>query len=140
MSKIEFDPNISSKEGGALTALWRAVLKENNFFYMIDLLVNRYVRKTDTMDGRSTVIKRKTRSSLINNITATEMTFKTFLDLLFNFLAVKKVTITIMLTHANNDESVHSIAINNNDYIISEEEEPIETKDKSSAGEHDSGT
>ncbi len=132
MSKIEFDPNLSSKEGGALAALWRAVLKENNFFYMIDLLVNRYVRKTDAMEGRSKVVKRKTRSSLITNITATEMTFKTFLDLLFNFLAVKKVTITIMLTHHNNDESVHTISINNNDYNL-EEEVTVENKDKSSS-------
>lgn len=131
MSKIEFDDNVSSKEGGALTALWRAILKENNFIYAIDVMVNKYVRKTDMLQGRSIHVKRKTRSSLINNITAGEMTFKTFLDLLFNFLAVRKVTITIMLTHANNDESIHTIAINNNDYNL-EEEVVNERKDKSS--------
>jgi hypothetical protein len=132
MSKVEFD-DLSSKEGGVLSALWRAILKENNFIYAIDIMVNKYVRKTDILEGRSVNVKRKTRSSLINNIAAGEMTFKTFLDLLFNFLSVRKITITIMLTHANNDKSIHTIDINNNDYNL-EEEVKVEDKNKSNTG------
>jgi len=120
--KLSFDKPVSNKEGGALAKLWRKILNENNYMPVLDILVNRYTRDNDVTDGRVESSKRKTKSSLLINITSSDMTIKTLLDLLFNFLRVPLVTITISITHRNGDVTHHSVMIDGNDYNNDESE------------------
>lgn len=113
MPDIKFNNPISKNESGVLSALWRNVLKENGFMPALDLLVQRYIDRGNRAKENKN-IKLKNKSTLINNITSSEMTFKTFLDLLFNFLCVKKISISIKLTYHNGNESVHTIHVDKN--------------------------
>lgn len=137
MAEVKIDSPLSKKEGGVLAGLWRKIIKDIGYDRHLDYLVSRYVAKTDKMNGRVQNVRRKTKSSLIKNITSSEMTFKTFLDLLFNYIGVKKIDISIKLTFNNGSESVHSMAVRNDD----EEEEVIknEDRDKASTDGHDKG-
>lgn len=110
MSDIKFNKPISKNESGVLAALWRAVLRDNGFIPALDLLVQRYVDRGNKASEQSSV-KLKNKSTLISNITAGEMTFKTFLDLIFNFLHVRKITFTVKLTFANGNETLHTINV-----------------------------
>jgi hypothetical protein len=114
MSDIKFD-QVSRSEGGTLAKLWRKILEENNYLPAIPFLVNRYIRTTNEMSNRVTDVKRKTKSTLIANITATDMTFKTFTDLLFNFLRVKRIEITVKVTLPNDTVREHSITVKGED-------------------------
>jgi hypothetical protein len=100
-------------EGSVLATLWRNVLKETNMLPALDYFVDRYVNNTKGMESRVKAVKRKTKSTMMKNVTTNDMTWKTFLDLMFNFLKVKKITITIKLTHANGDDTIHSVVVNN---------------------------
>lgn len=101
-------------EGGTLAGLWKNILKDNNMLNKdtVKYLSDRYVKNTNILKSKVKNVNRKTRGSILNNITATDMTWKVFLDLVFNVLNVVKVTVSIKLTHANGDETVHSITIN----------------------------
>ena len=113
MADVKITQPIATKESGILAGLWRNILRDNNYIPALDYLVTKYVAKTDKMNGRVQNIKRKTKSSIIKNITDSEMSIKTFIDLLFNFLNVKKIDISIKLTFPNGNETIHSIAVDN---------------------------
>lgn len=101
------EPIHNSKESAVLSKLFRVVLKELNLLNKVEYYIDRYIRNANKND--LAVQKRKTRSSLSKNIVADEMTWKTFSDLIFNLLRVKKCRITIELFHINNTKSVHSV-------------------------------
>lgn len=103
---------ISNNEGGVIVRLWRKILYETNLINNIHNLILVYQMKNNKNDQMK-VRKRKTKSSLIKNIWAPEMTWKTFIYLLENFLNVRKIDISIKLTHDNGEESIHSVTINN---------------------------
>lgn len=112
MSKeLKLDNNVANNEGGILSRLWRNVLLDNNLTSSIPFLITRYVSKTMKMDVKNA--KRKTKSSLLDNINAQEMTWKTFTNLIFNFINVRKMDITIKLTLSTGDETFHNVTINN---------------------------
>ena len=94
---------------GVLSLLWRKICIEHKDY--LDVLVDRYVVDNDIAAGRVKNIKRKTKSTIISNVTATEMTFKTFIDLVFSFIKCKKLTISIKLTYQSGRESLHSIVV-----------------------------
>lgn len=104
---------VAKNEAGVLAGLWRNILKENHFIPAIDVLVNRYVNKQNRDSDKLGSVRLKAKSTLLSNISSSEMTFKTFLDLIFNFLGVKKIHISIKLTFSNGEESIHSIGVNN---------------------------
>lgn len=115
MSDYKLDKPVSSNESGVLAKLWRKILKENNFMPALDLLVKRYLDTNDILKGRNKNHKNKTRSTIIANIAATEMTFKTFLDLVFNLLRAKRLDISIKVTMQSGKTSTHSISLTNDD-------------------------
>lgn len=127
-NKISIDKPVSSKEGGALAKLWRKILTENNYLPVLDLLVAKYIRENDVTSGRVENAKRKTKSSLIANITSSDMTIKTLLDLMFNFLKVPLVTITITIKHRTGQETHHSISIASKEYTDTETSESAKHK------------
>jgi len=110
---MDFDYETTQTEGGLLAKLWRTILVGTNFIRTRDQLVNEYVRKTDMLKGRVKQVSRKTKSTLTKNVNANEMTWKVFIDLLFNFITVKKIDISIKLTMSNGKETLHSLSIVN---------------------------
>jgi len=123
MAEVKLSDKVSQSENGALAGLWKKINKDLNLEAALDYMVGRYVNKNKTLAGLTRVknVNRKTKNSLIRNITASEMTWKTFLDLIFNFLNVRRVDITVKLTMPNGDETIHTIAVNNAD-VINEQE------------------
>ena len=117
-----FKKPISTKEGGVLASLFRKIVIENNLINSLDYLIDRYVTETGS---KSKNIKRKNRSSLIKYISANDMTWKTFLTLVFDFLGAIKLEFTIKVTFPNKHESVHKVTLTKN--II----EKKESKDES---------
>lgn len=106
---INKPPN--KNESGVLTVLWRKILVENNLMPAMGLFVDRYLKKYDSTGSRVSNAKKKNRSTLITNISAPEMSFKCFIDLLFNFLRCKRLDISIKITHENGKTSIHSVSV-----------------------------
>jgi hypothetical protein len=130
MSKISISGPTNQSEGGVLASLWRNILEENKYIHILDVLVNRYLRKSADISLRSKNIKRQSKSTLINNITAPEMTIKTFMYLIFNLIGATKLTLTIKLTYANGGETLHTVEVDSGDML--EEGEENERKDNKS--------
>lgn len=122
MDNLDPDKLSSRKEGAVLVKLWRIIIRDNNYTYAIPRMVTRYINKNTKHNAMSSV-KMKTKSSLKKDILSSEMTWKTFVSLIFDFLRVKDMVISIKLIHASGDESVHSMRIINPNKEIIEEEE-----------------
>jgi len=103
--------DLKNTAGGALAKLWRNILRDNNLYPSMGYLVSRYTSKNTTVNSKNSI--RKTKASLLSNIRSGEMTWKTFMKLLFEFLGVRKVDITIKLTLANNMQKLHTITVVN---------------------------
>lgn len=92
---------VTTDENGLLALLWRRVVKGGGFSNSLNTLVDVYLNKYDSTNANNPAYenrKRKTKSTMIGNITATGMTFKTFLDLVMNLLRAKKVKISVEIT------------------------------------------
>lgn len=113
MQEIDLSKSVSRNEAGVLAGLWRKIVRENNFENNLGFFINKYINKHHSQDGTKKVLKTKSKSTLLTNISATEMSIKVFLDLLFNLLNVKYITISIKLTFPNGEESIHSIKVEN---------------------------
>ena len=136
MALLFKDP-VSNKDSGVLAKLWRKVILESRLENSLNYLADRYVKRSEPMSSRVATVKRRTKSTVMKNITDGDMTIKTFLDLVFSLLGAKKLTISIKITYPNGTESVHSVPINNNELtekdFVDEEvvDSPInETKSK----------
>lgn len=138
MSDLKFDKQISNNESGVLAKLWRKILIENNLENALPLLINMYIKNNDETDGRSLTVKKKNKSTLTSNITATDMTFKTFLDLVFRLLKVTKIDISVKLTFSNGRETTHSVsAIPANNQQLDKETDLGEEHDNIGASQKD---
>ena len=112
---VLFKDPVSNKDSGVLAKLWRKVILESRLENSLNFLADRYVKRSEPMSSRVANVKRRTKSTVMKNITDSDMTIKTFLDLVFNLLGAKKLTIYIKITYPNGTESVHSVPINNNE-------------------------
>lgn len=130
MSDFKFDKPIDNNESGILAKFWRKIVLENNYEPSLGLLVKRYIDTNDFLAGRIENHRKKTKSTIMSNICASGMTFKTFLDLVFNLLRAKKLDISIKLTMASGRESIHSLSITNDQVSKSvDDEKEVETKE-----------
>lgn len=111
----KFDKPVSSNEPGVLARLWRKIITENNLKHNLNMLIDRYL-ETTAINQRVKNLKRKNRSTLIDNITASEMSIKTFLYLIFRVLRAKKLEISIKVTFPNDKESIHGVSIDGSYY------------------------
>ena len=94
----------------------------------VNILIDRYITRASA--NSVSAAKRRTKNTLKTNLTSPEMTFKVFVDLIFFYLQARKMSITIKLTYANGDESVHSIDVTPN--IAEPVNDAKETEDDSS--------
>lgn len=108
---VGFEEPTSNNEGGILACLWRKIIDEAKFKGSLNILIDMYLKRADVTDGRVSNVKRKTKSTLISNIVSSEMTFKTFLDLVIRVLRVKKLVISIKLEHRDGRETEHHVTV-----------------------------
>ena len=121
MANINVDAKpVATNESGVLAGLWRKILHENGLVNNIDYLVNKYVSRVKGVSSSKTE-KFKSRSTIVADITARDMTIKTFLYLIFNFLQARNVVITIDITFPNGETRTHSLPISYNKESNSEE-------------------
>lgn len=106
-NELDFSKKTSTTETGTLAKLWRKILVESGIMPGITFLVNRYLARTKT---DSNMLKKKNRSTLLTDICATEMSWKSFVDLLFNFLNVKEVEFIVKIKW-NSRETSHSVSV-----------------------------
>ena len=111
MKKMDLDGPVSNTEGGVLAQLWRNIIKDNNLESFVPHMVTRYVGKANKLAPKQAKLKAK--STILSNINAKAMTWKTFLDLVFNFLGAVRVDVTVKVTFANGDETYHTITADN---------------------------
>ncbi len=107
--KILTTPINNDKESAILGKFTRKIIVDLGLINKIEFMVNRYIKTAN--DKNISADKKKTRSSLINNIVSEEMTWKTFTNIVFNLLKVKKCKITLELTHVNDTTSQHELMI-----------------------------
>lgn len=111
-NNLVFEDEVSNTESGVLAKIWRKILIERRITPSLGLLIDRYLQDQHlNEDNLAKNVKKKNRSTLISNITAKEMTIKTFLDLLRNLLKVKRLVIHIEITTAGGETSVHSLSV-----------------------------
>ena len=115
LSKLkELDkPITSAKENALLGRLWRSTMKELKLTHKVLWLINKYIKNADRKNIK--VLKKKTRSSLMNAVISEELTWKAYVDLNYNLLNVKEMTITVSLKHANGRVSHHTILTKKDD-------------------------
>lgn len=117
-NNLVFEDEVSNTESGVLAKLWRKLLIERGITPSLGLLIDRYLQDQHlNEENLAQNVKKKNRSTLISNITAKEMTIKTFLDLLRNLIKVKRLVIHIEITTAGGETSVHSLAVTGDNNI-----------------------
>ena len=112
--------SIPKTEGGILVRLWRNILVESNMIHGINTMVTRYINA-----GKNSIAAKnsKTKSSIEKNISSDNMSWRIFVDLLFNVLKVKRMHITITLTFPNGTSTVNHLVVDNEDVVVDDEKE-----------------
>lgn len=106
ISEILNDPVDNNKEGAALSKLWRIIVSDLNLGKRMEFLISNYIQ-----NSKNSAIKHKTKSSMRKNITDDNITWKTFLDILFNVVDIEFMTVTVTLHHKGKSKSIHTIDI-----------------------------
>jgi len=96
-------------EGSALAVLWRNILVEKGIVSRVPAMIRRYL-DTD-VTSKSVQMKKKSKSSITNDVTSKSMSWRVFISLLKDVLKVKDVRFTVTLTFRNGEKSVHSVNV-----------------------------
>jgi len=123
----KFSMDVSKTEAGALAKLWKKIIVETGMVNSLDHMINRYSRKSSTMKAG----KIKTKSHITKDINSSAMSWKTFTDLLLNFIGVLKFDISIKMYYRNGDTSLHTMTIIKNDNIEKDNDEDTGDSEKS---------
>lgn len=110
MKDIDFSTPVANTSPGVLSNLWRRFIVDNRLIGHLPRLVDRYLNK-DKTNRDVPVVKKKNRSTMFKNISAREMTIKTFLDLMFNLVGTKKIVITIEVELPTGKTTKHSVTV-----------------------------
>jgi len=108
LTKLNKSP-VSSNEGGILAGLWRSVISDHKYTSRLPRLVERYItirENNDKLPGA-----KKTKSTLVADITSGSMTWSVLANLLFNLLGVRSVTLYVgikYINHENKDTTTSS--------------------------------
>ena len=123
----KFSMEVSKTEAGALAKLWKKIIVETGMVNSLDHMINRYSRRSSTIKAG----KIKTKSHITKDINSSAMSWKTFTDLLLNFIGVLKFDISIKMYYRNGDTSVHTMTIIKNDNVGKENDEDTRNSKKS---------
>jgi len=91
--------DISSTEDGLLTKLFREVMFGTGRINTISSDISKYILKGGT----------KAKASVQNNVIDSEMSWKTFVFLIFEILQMKKMTLTVEVEHDSGIVTTHSV-------------------------------
>ena len=91
----------SNTGSGVLAKLWRKILIDNGYIAALGNLTDRYQKDQEQAGLTTPSLKKKNKSTIIANVTAKEMTMKTFVDLIFRFLRARSLTISVKVTFHN---------------------------------------
>jgi len=89
----------ANNENGLLAKLFRNILFETGAINDLRYKINRYINAGGVL----------TKGSILNKIQHKEMTWNTFVMLLFNILKVKKMTLKITLEHDTGIVTEHTL-------------------------------
>jgi len=105
-------PSPSNTPHGKLATMFRIILRDLSYVNRVPSLIARHTKM-----AKATASQVRTTDSIMKELTGDTMTFNVFIKLLHTLLLVKKVKITIILTHFNGDETSHEMEINLEDNI-----------------------
>lgn len=113
MNKYDFNTPTTNTATGVLAKLWRTFIKDNSLIGFMPMLIDRYLTKNKDSDIGP--IKKKNKATMENNVSAREMSIKTFVDLMFNLVNCKEMDITIKVTLPNNKKTEHTVKLSKDD-------------------------
>ena len=100
MLKSKMKP-ISTNEDGILTNLFRNIITETGLINSLPFLISRYIRNGG----------KKNKATIGKIIIDGEMTWKSFIFLIFEISRIKKMDIKLTLTHADDSTSEHELEV-----------------------------
>lgn len=102
------------KDKGMLALLWQRFLKNSNYIYSLDLLIEEYNVETRRLGGAKKS-NRKTKASLTDDVYSGSMSVRTFTHIMYNLIDTDSMSLGISLTHSNSYITRHSVVSNKND-------------------------
>jgi len=93
---------------GALAKLWRIVIRDNHLENSLGYLVSRYV-ELNSPSAKN--LRRKTKSTIEADVTASELTWKKFTHLIFQYLGAVRLDMTIRITYPNGKSTNHTVGL-----------------------------
>jgi len=126
IEKFELSKESASNEHGMLARLWRKIIFENNLEKNLLYFIDRYSRRLD-------VSKKKSKGVVVKVALDKQISFKSFLFLLFEVLRIKKVRLCVELDWGKRTTK-HCINIlpetlNATDEDVLEENEELQKKE-----------
>lgn len=120
---------MSRDVGSILSKLFRKIITETGEINRAEALLDTYLKNSvDETTG-----KKKDKSAAITAVVSEYMTWKTFMDLITNYLKVKKITIIVKLDHGNDRRGNPVITVHEiNAASTTTEENKNEVKDEKS--------
>ena len=94
----------ATTEGGILTRFFRKIIAETGLINNLSLLINMY-------EKNRSIKKKKSKTTIIKTILDPEMTWKSFIFLIFNILQARKMKITVEIELPNKKTTTHSLIV-----------------------------
>ena len=115
---------IANNEGGILVRLYRGLIRKKNLGgYRLLALINEYGRKNGNNELSGTT---QSRSSMVKLLKDGSISFKSFINIIFNLLKVTRIRIDITCYWADDDYEKVSLSFRANEVDPGEEEEEDE--------------
>ena len=119
---------MSRDVGSILSKLFRKIITETGEVNRAEALLNTYL--ANSVDEKTG--KKKDKSAAITSVVSECMTWKTFMDLITNYLKVKKITIVVKLDHGNDRNGNPVITVHEINAASTTEENKNEVRDEKS--------
>ena len=94
---------------GILAKLWRTIVIDTGNLRNLSTNISNYRNQRVGQLANSKTIENRTDSQLRSEVNKTELTWNSFIFLVFKILNARRITITISITHANGKTSDTSI-------------------------------
>jgi len=99
---------------GVLAKLWRTIVIDTGNLRNLSARINNYRSQRVGQLVNSKTIENRTDSQLRSEVNKVELTWNSFIFLVFKILNARRITITISITHANGNVSNTSITTYDN--------------------------
>lgn len=101
------NPILNNKDSALLSKLFRNIIKDRSMLFQMETKVDEYILNAHKDDIR--VVKSLTKTQINNKILDEEMTWKNFIDLIFNVLRFRKLRLVVELTDQKGNTTMHEI-------------------------------